>query len=33
MKDKIKGILVLTITAFICSLALYLAITYIGGNI
>lgn len=31
MNNKIKGILVLTITALICSLLLYLAVTYIGG--
>lgn len=33
MKDNIKGILVLTITAFICSLLLYLVIILVGGNI
>ena len=33
MQDNIKGILVLTITAFVCSLLLYLVINLVGGNI
>ena len=33
MKDKLKSILVLTITGFVCSILLYLAFTYIGGNL
>lgn len=31
MKDKIKSILALTITAFICGLLLYLVLTITGG--
>ena len=33
MKDKIKSVLVLTITALVCSLILYLVINLVGGNI
>jgi hypothetical protein len=33
MQDKLKGILVLTITAFVCSLLLYLVVGIVGGNI
>lgn len=33
MKDKIKSILCLTITGFICSLLLYLVFNLTGGNI
>jgi|GEM_PF-3598479 hypothetical protein len=33
MKDNIKGVLVLTITAFVCSLLLYLVVGIVGGNI
>ena len=31
MDDKIKSILVLTITVVICTLLIYLAYTFIGG--
>lgn len=31
MKEKLKSILSLTITALICSTILYLLVTYIGG--
>lgn len=31
MDDKIKSILVLTITVIICTLLIYLAYTFIGG--
>ncbi len=33
MKEKSKSILVLTITALICSLLLYLVLNITGGNI
>lgn len=33
MKEKIKSILALTITALICSVLLYLVMTFVGGNI
>lgn len=33
MREKMKSVVVLTITAFICSLLLYLVLLIVGGNV
>lgn len=33
MKEKIKKVLVLTLIAFLCSLAIYLVVRLTGGNV